>query len=147
MGCLAEDFRISAGNRNYGMQEGTLYEKANGKMIAYFTDGEDESYVIPDNITSIGDEAFFRGYDLNDLKSITIPNSVISIGDNVFIGCDLETINISDSNENYELVKGTLFEKKNKKLLVYLGKEKMIRITFRKERRRLEEKRFLHVMN
>lgn len=119
-GCYIENLSISSDNKNYGMYEGALYEKASGKLIACFTDEDDDSYVIPDNITSIGDEAFFGNWNL---KSITIPASVIDIGDNVFLGCDLENINISGDNENYELIDEALFQKKNKKLILYLGEK------------------------
>ena len=40
--------------------------------------------IIPNDITSIGDDAFFTCYDLT---SVTIPNSVTSIGDSAFNGC------------------------------------------------------------
>ena len=51
--------------------------------------------VIPDSITSIGDEAF---YYCTSLTSITIPDSVTSIGDEAFRGCSsLTSITIPDS--------------------------------------------------
>ncbi len=40
--------------------------------------------VIPNNVTSIGDDAF---YGCTGLTEVTIPNSVTSIGDNAFYGC------------------------------------------------------------
>ncbi len=51
--------------------------------------------VIPNSVTSIGDNAF---YDCVELTSIDIPNSVTSIGDYAFCGCDsLTSITIPDS--------------------------------------------------
>ncbi len=52
-------------------------------------------YVIPDDVTSIGDKAF---YNCSGLTSITIPNSVTTIGDDAFSGCSgLTSINILNS--------------------------------------------------
>ena len=53
------------------------------------------SIIVPDNITSIGDWAFFGCVSLT---SITIPNSVTSIGDGAFGNCEkLTDIIIPDS--------------------------------------------------
>lgn len=54
-----------------------------------------QSYVIPSNITSIGDEAF---YGCSELMSVTIPNSVTLIGDSAFSDCSsLTSITLPDS--------------------------------------------------
>ncbi len=51
--------------------------------------------LLPENLTSIGDEAF---YDCSSLTSITIPNSVTSIGDGAFSYCSsLRSITIPNS--------------------------------------------------
>lgn len=52
------------------------------------------SIIIPDSVTSIGNDAFGECYEL---INITIPNSVTSIGDGVFYDCSLTSINIPDS--------------------------------------------------
>ena len=53
------------------------------------------NYIIPNSVTSIGDEAF-SGCD--SLQSVTIPNSVTSIGNRAFGGCDsLQSITIPNS--------------------------------------------------
>jgi hypothetical protein len=51
--------------------------------------------MIPDSVTSIGDEVF---YQCSKLTSVTIPNSVTSIGDEAFAGCSgLTSITIPNS--------------------------------------------------
>ena len=53
------------------------------------------SVAIPDGVTSIGEWAF---YDCSSLTSITIPNSVTSIGDLAFSGCSsLTSVTIGNS--------------------------------------------------
>ena len=53
------------------------------------------SITIPNSVTSIGNQAF---YNCSGLTSITIPNSVTSIGNNAFSGCSgLTSINIPNS--------------------------------------------------
>ena len=48
-----------------------------------------QNTIIPNSVTSIGDNAF---YDCSGLTSITIPSGVTSIGSAAFTGCWLETI-------------------------------------------------------
>ena len=54
-----------------------------------------KKFVIPDGVTSIGDDAF---RDCDSLTSVTIPDSVTSIGNRAFSGCiSLESVTIPDS--------------------------------------------------
>ena len=54
------------------------------KIIA-FRDKNTTSYVIPDYVTSIGNDAFCG---CKSLRSIVIPDSVTSIGDSAFRHCN-----------------------------------------------------------
>ena len=60
-----------------------LFNKDKSKIIA-FRDKNTTSYVIPDYVTSIGNEAF---EGCSSLTSLVIPDSVTSIGDSAFYGC------------------------------------------------------------
>ena len=65
----------------------------NGVLTKY--KGQGGRVVIPDSVTSIGDEVFF---DCSSLKSVVIPDSVTSIGDSAFSCCSsLTSVEIPDS--------------------------------------------------
>ena len=65
-----------------------------GELLAFAPAGL-TTYSIPNNVTKIGDSAF---YSCNTLESITIPNSVTSIGEWAFMYCDaLKSITIPNS--------------------------------------------------
>lgn len=69
------------------------FEIEDGVLKKYL--GNAETVVIPDDITSIGDNAF---WNCSSLISIHIPDSVTSIGDEAFFGCDsLESIEVPKS--------------------------------------------------
>ena len=69
------------------------------KLIS-FAPSELTEYIIPDSVTSIGDEAFS---DCSVLTSITIPDSVTSIGQGTFSNCiSLTSITIPNSVTSIE---------------------------------------------
>ena len=73
--------------------ENNEFKIQNGVLEKYQGIGGDVT--IPDNVTKIGDSAF---YDCTSLTSITIPDSVTEIGDRAFVCCtDLTSIIIPDS--------------------------------------------------
>lgn len=78
---LAAWCRISFHCRN---SHSILSNPLNYAQHLYLGNIEIKDMVIPDNVTSIGDYAF---YSCSGLTSVTIPNSVTSIGINAFSGC------------------------------------------------------------
>ena len=73
--------------------------------------------VIPDGVTSIGDYFFA---DCMSLESVIIPASVTSIGEGAFSGCSsLTAIEVAKNNPEYCSVGGALFNRRQRKLLVY----------------------------
>ncbi len=66
-----------------------------GVLMGYYVRSSDNSVIIPDIVTAIGDGAF---KDRDELIGVTIPDSVISIGDGAFEDCEnLKSITIPDS--------------------------------------------------
>ena len=77
----------------------------NGVLIKYR--GTQKNVVIPNSVTSIGNEAF--SYCPN-LQSISIPDSVTSIGSEAFSGCkNLRKVELPDSIQSIPLMFGDNF--------------------------------------
>ena len=73
----------------------TLPNDINGERYVIYRMRGIRNVIIPDNVTSIGSEAFSY---CSSLTSITIPDSVTSIGNSAFYGCSsLTSITIPDS--------------------------------------------------
>ncbi|HSY19586.1 MAG TPA: leucine-rich repeat domain-containing protein [Candidatus Acidoferrales bacterium] len=87
---------VSALNPRYTGVSGVLIDQTRARLIAC-PGGFTGTYTVPDNITSIGDDAF----DICHLTGITIPNSVTAIGNNAFNLCSsLGSITIPNSVTN-----------------------------------------------
>ena len=103
---------VDSNNPNYASIDGVLFDKAITELICYPERKNETSYVMPNNVTSIGNGAFDDcsslisivlsdsvtgiGVDAfcgcSGLTGITIPNSVTSIGEFAFYGCSSLTI-------------------------------------------------------
>ena len=89
------EINVNTSNNNYSSENGVLYNKNKTILIAYPMGKTASFFIIPDSITSIGDNAFYK---CTNLTSITIPNSVTSIGDYAFYKCtNLTSIIIPNS--------------------------------------------------
>ena len=87
---------VTAGNLSYASAGGVLFNKALTTLIQYPA-GLAGSYSIPNNVTSIGVDAFEY---CPGLTNVTIGNSVISIGYSTFKQCNLTSLTIPNTVTN-----------------------------------------------
>lgn len=73
---------LTVSSANYTFDNGVLYNQNKQKVIAYCS--ENDSYEVPNSVTSIGDGAFMN---CAHLTSIKLYNNVTSIEDWAFAGC------------------------------------------------------------
>ena len=74
-------------------EQNVLFNRDKTTLISYMA--KETNYIVPDNVTCIGEYAFER---CESLKSIKIPNSVVNIGEGAFFNCkSLTSIDIPKS--------------------------------------------------
>ncbi|MBO4379439.1 MAG: leucine-rich repeat domain-containing protein [Muribaculaceae bacterium] len=78
-----KEFIVDAGNATFKAVDGVLMT-ADGTTLVAFPAAKADNYVIPEQVDSIGDNAF---NDCGNLKQITIPASVRKIGNYAFAAC------------------------------------------------------------
>ncbi len=109
-GCTGlTSFITSEENTKYSTIDGVLFNKEKTILIQY-PKAKATIYSIPNNVTSIGNSAF---YGCTGLTSITIPNSVISIGNYAFRNCT-ELKEIHSKNSIPPNINSSCFQNVNK---------------------------------
>lgn len=85
------EIEVAEGNPAFYSKDGVLYNKDN-ELLCYPRGKADESFVIPDGTTAIGEYAFNNA---RSLKSVTIPESVTELKKGAFNNCEsLNSANI-----------------------------------------------------
>ncbi len=83
-------FTVDNNNKYYSSDEyGALFDKDKTVLFQYPVGNTRTNYIIPDNVTTIGNEAF---YACENLTSIAIPDSLKEVGEYAFCYC----VNIKD---------------------------------------------------
>ena len=86
---------VAEGNANYSNDtNGVLFNKYKTTLIKYPKGNNADSYVIPTGVTSICEKAFAG---CEDLETVTLPDDVTSIGDDAFNNTALTSIAIPAS--------------------------------------------------
>ena len=86
--------KLECFSQNFMYECDILFNKDKSRIVS-FRNQKQTSYVIPNSVTSIGDNAF---YGCSSLVEVVIPNSVTDIGDRAFSSCtSLSSIVIPDS--------------------------------------------------
>ena len=121
----------SEGNCIITRNEKVLIQGCNNSIIpqdvtsigdyAFFSCSVLTSITIPNSVTSIGDYAF---NSCSALTSVTLPDSVTSIGKWAFVACTaLTSIVVDNDNTAYQSIDGNLYSKNGKTLIAYaIGK-------------------------
>ena len=90
-----KSIEVSVNNKNYASVDGVLFNKDKSELITYPAGKTDNTYEIPNSVTSISFAAFSC---CTSITSITIPDSVTSIGSMAFERCtSLASVTIPDS--------------------------------------------------
>lgn len=86
---------VDSGNSYYKSIDGVLFNFDATTLIQCPEGNSRTNYVIPNSVTTIGNEAFSG---CNGLTSVTIPNSVTTIGNGAFLHCNSlkEIINLAN---------------------------------------------------
>jgi hypothetical protein len=95
-GCSSlEAVTVNVDNPYYTSQDGVVFNKNMTTLIFYPEGKQDETYAIPDTVTTIGGYAF---ENVTALQEVTIPESVTYIGVVAFSGCsNLKSITVNNA--------------------------------------------------
>jgi len=108
-GCIGlTNITVGSGNTAYSSVDGVLFNKTLTTLIQC-PGGRSGSYTIPDDVTTIGGQAFGG---CPSLLNVMIPSSVASIGNSAFYLCaSLTDITVDAANNTYSSVDGVLLDR------------------------------------
>ena len=154
-----KDIIVSDDNNFYKSIDGNLYTKDGKTLIQYAIGRKDDSFTVPEGITSIASSAFFgccsltkvkisnsvtninegAFFNCSNLKEIFISKSVMFIANNdwisfngggAFENCEnLSKIIVSKDNSVYKSIDGNLYTKDGKTLIQYASGKKEMEFT------------------
>ena len=95
-GCTSlKEITVSSDNKNFSSVDGVLFSKDMSILLAYPAGNGRSTYTVPDSVTEIGNDAFYR---CTSLSKVQLSNGLTKIGNSAFSGCiNLTEITIPDS--------------------------------------------------
>lgn len=102
--------------------DGVLFERARLKLVSYPVGKLGNRYIVPEGITTIGDNAFA---DCDNLMEVTLSKSLSSIGQSAFNDCNNLREIIIPKNVS-EIWNCAFFSCKSLKKIVFLGDARQI---------------------
>ena len=117
-GCSSlKEFIVQEESLDFSTIDGVLFNKDKTTLIRYPLAKPDDSFIIPNSVTSIEMYAFC---DCVNLKSITIPDSVTTVEESVFEGCvDLEEFVVQEDSPILSVIDGVLFNKERTAIICF----------------------------
>lgn len=88
--CL-ESITVDPDNSHYKSIDGNLFSKDGSILIKYASSKQNETFIVPDKVTSIDDFALM---DCVSLTNVSLPNSITSIGERAFQSTSISHINL-----------------------------------------------------
>ena len=90
------DILVDSANKNYSSRDGILYNKEQTQLVTYPAGKTNTVFIVPDNVTSIGNDAFNCGFIL---KEVIISKTVKKIGDGAFNYTNIKHITLPSGIE------------------------------------------------
>ncbi len=113
---LGKNVRISS---KYTFTDSPIEYAEVSATVAPFLPGKTIKHLVITSGVGIGEDAF---YDYEVLKTVSIPSTLTSISSNAFAGAtSLLEINVSEGNEQYKTIDGSLYTTDGRTLLRYTG--------------------------
>lgn len=92
-GCYAQTVSVASGNPRFASRDGVLFTKDMKKLLYYPRKRPAESYVIPESVQTIGENAFIKAA----VRQVVIPYGVTKLESGCFSGSWIKSLAIPDS--------------------------------------------------
>ena len=111
-----QSIEVAEENPYFTSIDGVLFNKDLTQIIRYPEAKNGNQYIIPDSVTHIGNDAFFK---CEAIQNINIPNSVTHIGNRAFWCQSLQSIEVAEDNQYFASIDGVLFSKDLTQIIRY----------------------------